>query len=174
MRAPISCPHCGETEGWKLIDTTNKGVSGGKALLGGILLGPIGLAAGALGKKKSLYLCTKCNFSHEYDEAPKIKPKECYKNKGINAVYIDIVVNATPFCPFCGLPQNLYIKQQSMSYYFKCENCSSEFKCDFSFGGKVKSNSVQIMSCGNVNINNYQNGLCDASIIINDKSKIKE
>lgn len=67
MKAPNRCTICGEENGWKLIDTTKKGVSGGKALLGGILLGPLGLAAGALGKKKSLYVCSKCNFSHEYD-----------------------------------------------------------------------------------------------------------
>lgn len=66
MKAPNECPICGEKDTWKLIDVEKKGFSGGKALVGGILLGPIGLAAGALGKKKQLYICGKCGFQHEY------------------------------------------------------------------------------------------------------------
>ena len=44
-----------------------KGFSVGKAAFGGVLLGPLGLLGGALGKKKSTYYCGKCGFSHEYD-----------------------------------------------------------------------------------------------------------
>ena len=51
MKAPKECPMCGEKEKWKYIDDAKKGFSGGKALAGGILLGPLGLVAGALGKK---------------------------------------------------------------------------------------------------------------------------
>jgi len=68
MKAPKECPMCGEKEKWKYIDDTKKGFSGGKALAGGILLGPIGLVAGALGKKKHLYICASCGFQHEYDK----------------------------------------------------------------------------------------------------------
>ena len=67
MKAPNRCPMCGEYEAWKKIDTQKKGFSLGKAAIGGILLGPIGLLGGALGKKKECYLCTKCGFQHEYD-----------------------------------------------------------------------------------------------------------
>lgn len=67
MNAPNSCPICGATTEWKLIDTTKKGFSAKSALIGGVLLGGIGLVAGAFGKKKALYQCVKCNFSHEYD-----------------------------------------------------------------------------------------------------------
>lgn len=38
----------------------------GKAAAGAILLGPIGLVGGALGKKKECYYCGKCGFQHEY------------------------------------------------------------------------------------------------------------
>lgn len=59
-----SCPKChlgylqavGERQG---------GFSGGKAALGAIIAGPLGLAAGALGKKKVTYVCNKCGYSVE-------------------------------------------------------------------------------------------------------------
>ena len=65
--APTKCPMCGEFTKWKKIDTENKCFSVGKAAIGGILLGPVGLIGGALGKKKSKYYCGNCGFSHEYD-----------------------------------------------------------------------------------------------------------
>ena len=65
--APSRCPMCGEQTGWKYIETTRKGYSVGKAVIGAFLIGPVGLAAGAIGKKKSTYACAKCGFKHEYD-----------------------------------------------------------------------------------------------------------
>ena len=50
--APSRCPMCGEAIQWKLVDTSNKGFSVGKAAIGAVLLGPVGLLGGALGKKK--------------------------------------------------------------------------------------------------------------------------
>ena len=41
------------------------GFSGGKAVLGAIIAGPIGVAAGALGKKKVTYRCTRCGYTVE-------------------------------------------------------------------------------------------------------------
>ena len=41
------------------------GFSGGKAVLGAVLVGPIGLAAGAFGKKKKIYQCKKCGYMIE-------------------------------------------------------------------------------------------------------------
>ena len=41
------------------------GFSGGKALLGAVIAGPIGVAAGALGKKKVRYECPNCHYSIE-------------------------------------------------------------------------------------------------------------
>lgn len=66
MKAPSQCPMCGSSIAWKHVDTTKKGFSLGKAAVGGILLGPIGLLGGALGKKKVYYCCGKCRFEHEY------------------------------------------------------------------------------------------------------------
>ena len=66
-KAPKKCPMCNEAAAWKKVDTSKKGFSVGKAAVGGLLLGPVGLVGGALGKKKSTYCCGKCGFSHEYD-----------------------------------------------------------------------------------------------------------
>lgn len=41
------------------------GFSGGKAALGAVIAGPIGLAAGALGKKKITYRCDRCGYTVE-------------------------------------------------------------------------------------------------------------
>ena len=67
MSAPARYPMCGESLMWKQVDTQKKGFSVGKAALGGILLGPVGLIGGALGKKKVWYACGKCGFQHEYN-----------------------------------------------------------------------------------------------------------
>ena len=68
------CPVCGARyPDWKLATSENfkSGVSGKKAILGGILFGPVGGILGGLsGKNKSakLYVCTKCGFSHTYTD----------------------------------------------------------------------------------------------------------
>ncbi len=67
MRAPIKCPMCSESVKWVKVDEGKKGFSVGKAALGAVLLGPVGLVGGALGKKKVCYCCGKCGFEHEYD-----------------------------------------------------------------------------------------------------------
>lgn len=54
-KVPDKCPMCGEKAQWKLVDTTNKGFSVGKVAAGAVLLGPLGLVGGALGKKKQCY-----------------------------------------------------------------------------------------------------------------------
>lgn len=40
--APNRCPMCGEVIQWKLVDTSNKGFSVGKAAVGGIFAGTRG------------------------------------------------------------------------------------------------------------------------------------
>ena len=65
-KAPFACPMCGEISNWKRVDTSKKGFSTGKAVTGAVLLGPIGLVGGGLGKKMAAYYCGKCGFNHEY------------------------------------------------------------------------------------------------------------
>lgn len=58
------CPKCHQGC-LRAISERTGGFSGGKAVLGAVLLGPIGVAAGALGKKKVLYQCQKCGYTVE-------------------------------------------------------------------------------------------------------------
>ena len=51
-KAPSKCPMCGAVSEWKQVDTSNKGFSVGKAAVGAVLLGPVGLVGGALGKRQ--------------------------------------------------------------------------------------------------------------------------
>lgn len=182
MKAPNSCPMCSETEGWTLIDTTKKGFNAKKALIGGILLGGVGLAAGAFGNKKALYVCKKCGFQHEYDGVAeknipiqKITKKDGFKETGLDKVWIDVVVKATPICQFCERPQKLFIKYNfnGRNHSLRCCHCLAEFQCEFASGGKIKSKSVIITNCGDTNKNNFKVGPCAAELLIKDTTKIK-
>lgn len=57
------CPKCYGV--MKAISERQGGFSGGKAVLGAVIAGPIGIAAGALGKKKVTYHCPKCGYVME-------------------------------------------------------------------------------------------------------------
>lgn len=61
------CPSCGSIEGWNQVnDDARKGFSGGKAVAGAVVFGPVGLAAGALGKTANEYYCRECGFRDKY------------------------------------------------------------------------------------------------------------
>lgn len=56
-----TCPKCGI--GYLVaIGERTGGFSGGKAAIGAVIAGPIGLAAGVLGKRKTTYQCNRCNY----------------------------------------------------------------------------------------------------------------
>lgn len=59
-----SCPKC-YLGYMKKIGERKGGFSGGKALVGAVVAGPIGLAAGALGKKLVTYECSRCGYTIE-------------------------------------------------------------------------------------------------------------
>lgn len=59
----LSCPVCGSQMAY--VGTSNKGFSVGKAAAGAVLVGPIGLVGGALGKKRAMYYCQSCGFQDE-------------------------------------------------------------------------------------------------------------
>lgn len=67
MYALTAWPMCEEIIKWKKVGITKKWYSVGKAAVGAVLLGPIGLVGGALGKKKKCYCCGNCAFKHEYN-----------------------------------------------------------------------------------------------------------
>ena len=56
----------GIRNGCPRIWATIKGFSAGKAAAGAILLGPVGLVGGALGKKTATYYCRECGFKNDY------------------------------------------------------------------------------------------------------------
>lgn len=74
-----TCPHCGETApglaikcpkcGSMSFNTGQKGFGLGKAAIGAIALGPIGLMGGMLGRKKIELTCMNCN--HRWHPDPK-------------------------------------------------------------------------------------------------------
>ena len=63
---PNRCPNCGNI--WGLAnETSGAGNTLGKALVGGLLLGPLGVVGGAaFGNKSVTYICKKCGFKKEY------------------------------------------------------------------------------------------------------------
>lgn len=52
----VRCPKCGSTS----LSANKKGFGVGKAIVGGVLTGGVGLAAGAIGKNKVEVTCLKC------------------------------------------------------------------------------------------------------------------
>lgn len=54
--APLRCPKCGST----YITANKKGFGLGKALVGGLLVGGVGLLAGFIGSGKIKCTCLKC------------------------------------------------------------------------------------------------------------------
>ena len=63
---PNRCPNCGGIWGMSK-ENTGAGNTLGKALIGGLLLGPIGAVGGAaFGNKTTVYICNKCGFKKQY------------------------------------------------------------------------------------------------------------
>lgn len=58
------CPKC-KIGIMNNIGTRTGGFSAGKAAIGAVVAGPLGVAAGALGKKKITYKCNLCGYTIE-------------------------------------------------------------------------------------------------------------
>jgi tellurium resistance protein TerD len=61
----IRCPKCTSTQ----ITAGNKGFGLGKAVVGGLVLGPLGLLGGFMGSKKVMVTCLKCGNKWEAGKA---------------------------------------------------------------------------------------------------------
>lgn len=59
------CPKCKKIGTFEMASERKGGVSKGKAAAGAVLLGPIGLLGGALGKRKVTYQYTNCGYTVE-------------------------------------------------------------------------------------------------------------
>lgn len=58
------CPKC-RLGYLQAVGERKGGFSGGKAVAGALIAGPLGLAAGALGKKLTCYRCSRCGYTVE-------------------------------------------------------------------------------------------------------------
>ncbi|HZK61906.1 MAG TPA: hypothetical protein VFC41_07495 [Anaerovoracaceae bacterium] len=57
----LKCPKCGSSN----LTANNKGFGLGKAAVGGVLLGPVGLLGGLVGSKKAVFICLYCGNQFE-------------------------------------------------------------------------------------------------------------
>jgi len=57
----LKCPKCNSTN----LTANNKGFGLGKAAVGGVLLGPVGLLGGLVGSKNAVFVCLKCGNQFE-------------------------------------------------------------------------------------------------------------
>lgn len=70
MEEPVKCPRCRSTQ----ISANKKGFSGGKAVAGAVLAGPLGIAAGTLGSNKVKITCLNCGHQFNPGDKPVNQP----------------------------------------------------------------------------------------------------
>ncbi|WP_316607117.1 hypothetical protein [uncultured Ruminococcus sp.] len=73
--APDKCPRCGNKFTWAPVDPkSHKGFSVKQASIGILLLGPLSLIGGSMGRKarrRQYYYCEQCGFDMEYADKRK-------------------------------------------------------------------------------------------------------
>jgi len=68
----LCCPKCGSRE----LHAEHKGFSGGKALVGAVAVGGIGLLAGTIGSRDTQITCLKCGNKFKAGEARIVRPND--------------------------------------------------------------------------------------------------
>jgi len=65
----MKCPKCGSEQ----ITIQKKGFSAGKAILGAVLVGPVGLVGGAIGANNIKAICLNCGHSFDIKKGVKVQ-----------------------------------------------------------------------------------------------------
>ena len=92
----LCCPKCGSRE----LHAEHKGFSGGKALIGAVAVGGLGLLAGTLGSRDTQITCLKCG--------KKFKAGEARVVRNPSSVSISASQTATPTKHICGICGYIY------------------------------------------------------------------
>ena len=90
MNDEIYCPKCGSSQ----LSANKKGFSGGKAVGGALIAGPLGIAAGTLGSNKVKITCLKCGHVFKPGEGrstPYVLPKKQEAANSPEAAIIGII-----------------------------------------------------------------------------------
>lgn len=83
VEKPITCPKCGSTQ----VAAGNKGFDAGRAVLGDMLLGPIGLLGGTAGSKDVVLSCLKCGARWKPGET-KTESEIAVRNIAIAGIFV--------------------------------------------------------------------------------------
>jgi len=94
----LCCPKCHSKE----LHSEQKGFSGGKALVGGLLTGGIGLLAGTIGSKEVAITCLNCGHQFKPGDQLKSRPINEKLPEGVNVHKFGIEESFGIKCSYCG------------------------------------------------------------------------
>jgi hypothetical protein len=63
--SPARCPKCNAWHSMRSVSERTGGFSLGKAIIGDMLFGPLGLVGGTLGRRIRMYICMDCGYYME-------------------------------------------------------------------------------------------------------------
>lgn len=93
---PVACPKCRSTQ----VTGDKQGFSAGKAVAGAVLLGPVGLLAGAHGSGKVIVSCLSCG--HQWDPTVKPPPPTNWKAWGVFIGFALVIGSCSVGLSTCG------------------------------------------------------------------------
>lgn len=133
----IRCPKCNSNQ----LTANKKGFSGGKALVGGVLTGGVGLLAGTIGSNKITITCLACGKQFKPGEgrnisSPELKPSKVFVSSKITGEVNRIVCSVCytqnftnhKYCKHCGKELSLNderINSTEKVDLFACPSCKN-------------------------------------------------